>query len=228
MLGAKPRPVIETDGRAIVLDLSAGSSSLELPPAGFDVHSLGAAIDNRMQAANTDFAFGRWGERRGLYTSAQFATEDPLLQRDIHLGIDVFCAAGTPVCAPLPGRVEAIANNARELDYGPVVILAHGEGADAFYTLYGHLDPECLNELAFGDTVEAGDRFTAVGAPPTNGNWPPHLHFQVIRDLLGLGTEFPGVAARKDADRWLSLSPLPADFFPELPSAALDGLDRTG
>jgi 4-aminobutyrate aminotransferase-like enzyme len=44
---------------------------------------------------------------------------------------------------------------------------------------------------------------------PTNGGWPPHVHFQLITDLLGRDGEFPGVAPAVRRDVWLSLSPDP-------------------
>jgi murein DD-endopeptidase MepM/ murein hydrolase activator NlpD len=210
-------PVVETDGRAIVLDLSAGASLCGQPIAGLGVDALSSLIDQTMDDAGTGFAFGRWAEPRELYTSADFAS-DAGEMRTIHLGIDVFCAEGTPVYTPLDGVVEFVANNDRELDYGPVVILRHG----AYFTLYGHLSLDTLDRVRTGQPVAAGEQIAAVGAPPANGNWPPHLHFQQINDLLGLGVDFPGVAARSNLDYWLSLSPSPARFFPDVSATTLE------
>lgn len=215
------RAIIETDGRAIVLDLSSGASLGGKPIAGLDVDSLTALIEAEMRAANTAFAFGRYLEPRELYVSEQFTTGEG--SRTIHLGIDLFCRAGTRICAPLDGQVAHVANNDRDLDYGPMLILEHcGEDGRAFFTLYGHLGTDIFERLSAGQRVTAGEHIATVGAPPGNGNWPPHLHFQLIRDLAGLGTEFPGVAARHDLDRWRVLSPSPAAFFPEMPEADLE------
>ncbi len=139
------------------------------------------------------------------------------------MGIDLFCAAGTPVSAPLDGRVEVLANNARELDYGPMLVLRHeGGDSDGFFTLYGHLGGEVLDNLHPGQVINAGQRLATVGSPPDNGNWPPHLHFQFIVDLKDLGAEFPGVASASEQDYWLGLSPSPAAFFPEYDARQLE------
>ena len=74
-----------------------------------------------------------------------------------------------------------------------------------------------------GQLVRAGQAIATVGAPPGNGNWPPHLHFQLILDLLGLGQNFPGVARASEQSYWLGLSPSPARFFPDMPAGELDG-----
>lgn len=215
-------PVIETDDRAIVLDLSSGARLCGKEIAGLDVSALGELINRTMADAGTAFAFGRWAEPRDLYSNENFATdtEEP---RTVHVGIDLFCAANTSVHAPLDGVVAFVANNARELDYGPMVILRHpADGTDDFYTLYGHLSLDTLDHLSPGQEVAAGEQIAWVGAPPVNGNWPPHLHFQRINDLLGLGVDFPGVARKSDQDYWLGLSPSPADFFPELDAKQLE------
>src|SRR5262249_23334277 len=48
-----------------------------------------------------------------------------------------------------------------------------------------------------------------IGTYPTNGGWPPHVHFQLITDMLGRDGEFPGVAPASRRAVWLSLSPDP-------------------
>ena len=210
-------PIVETDGRAIVLDFSCGARLFGHQIAELSVHELSALIDRSMQEAGTGFAVGRWGEPRELYKSPDFAN-DTSERRTIHMGIDLFCAAGTLVRAPLDGVVEFVANNDREMDYGPMLIVGH----EGFHTLYGHLSLDTLDRVAVGQVVEAGESIASVGAPPANGNWPPHLHFQQINDLKGLGVDFPGVALKSEVEIWLSLSPCPARFFPEVDSAALE------
>jgi 4-aminobutyrate aminotransferase-like enzyme len=126
------------------------------------------------------------------------------------------------VRAPLDGTVHLVAENAAPKDYGPLVILRHEIPADEpFFTLYGHLDAASVAELAPGRTVRAGEAFAAVGAPPRNGDWWPHVHVQIILDLLGLDADFPGVAAPGRRSLWTGLSPdpnlllgIPADRFP--------------
>lgn len=216
-------PVIEVDDRSIVLDLSVGARLQGQEIIGLDVASLGALIDATMRDADTGFAFGKYGEPRELYDNDNFSTSDSSETRTIHLGLDVFCAAGTPVFAPIDGRVEILANNARELDYGPMIVLRHEiPNEDCFYTLYGHLGIDALTRVSVGQDVNAGEQIATVGEPPTNGNWPPHLHFQEISDLLGLGADFPGVALKSQQQYWFGLSPSPSRFFPDMEAASLE------
>lgn len=216
-----PASTVRTDGRAIVLDLSSGSELQGQKIAGLGVAALGNLIDKAMREAGTGFAFGRYGEPRELYSNDDFDEEGEA--RTIHLGIDLFCRAGTPVNAPLDGTVELVANNDRELDYGPMVVIRHDiVDAGTFYTLYGHLSLDTLERVKTGQTVVAGEQIAAIGSPPTNGNWPPHLHMQVIVDMLGRGRNFPGVVTKSQRDYWFGMSPNPAVFFPECDAAHLE------
>lgn len=217
------RAIIKTDGRAIVLDLSTGAQLCGEDIAGREVEELSDLINRTMAEAGTAFSFGRYAEPRGLYSNDNFASGDSREARTIHMGIDLYCVAGTSVFAPLDATVEFVANNARELDYGPLVILRHAaESGGDFFTLYGHLGVDTPERVSQGQTISAGEQIAIVGAPPSNGNWPPHLHFQLIHDLLELGVDFPGVASKSQQDYWLGLSPSPAKFFPECNAASLE------
>jgi murein DD-endopeptidase MepM/ murein hydrolase activator NlpD len=72
-----------------------------------------------------------------------------------------------------------------------------------------------MDALEVGQKLTAGDQIAAVGRPPENGNWPPHLHLQLILDLLDLDADFPGVATTSQQELWCALSPSPACFFQE-------------
>lgn len=218
-----PATIVKTDGRAIVLDLSTGAKLCGEDIAGLDVAELGELIDRTMTSAGTGFAFGRYAEPRELYSSDNFASDASTESRTIHMGIDLFCVADTPVFSPLDAIVAFVANNTNELDYGPMVILSHkAKPANEFFTLYGHLGLDALDNVSEGQRIRAGEQIATVGTPPTNGNWPPHLHFQLINDLLDLGTDFPGVALKSEQDYWLGLSPSPAAYFPECDAATLE------
>src|SRR5207249_8512309 len=112
--------------------------------------------------------------------------------------------------APLDGVVHAFADNAAPLDYGPAIILQHATGAEPFYTLYGHLSRESLDGLRVGQRIARGDRFAAIGTAGVNGGWTPHLHLQLIVDLLDLDCDFPGVCRASERAVWCALSPDPA------------------
>ena len=58
-------------------------------------------------------------------------------------------------------------------------------------------------------TIAPGVPFAEVGPPPENGDWPPHLHFQVIADLQGRRGDFPGVVAPAERAAWAALCPDP-------------------
>ena len=209
----------------LVLDLSAGSAFLGADPRATEPDELERRIAEALRRAKASVAIGRYDEARLLYSSPLFGSnENPVAERrTVHLGLDLFAEAGTEVHAPLDGVVHAFANNTAALDYGPVVILEHRSKAKepAFYTLYGHLSRDSLKKLRVGQRIARGKRFAKLGKTGENGGWAPHLHFQVILDLLGLGTDFPGVVKASEREVWTSLSPdpnlllgIPAKRFP--------------
>ena len=216
-----PATIIRTDGRAIVLDLSSGSQLQGREIAGLEIDALGELIDTTMREADTGFAFGRYGEPRELYSNDDFDEDGEA--RTIHIGIDLFCSADTPVYAPLDGTVELVVNNDRDLDYGPMVVVRHDiVEVGSFCTLYGHLSLDTLERVKAGQRVAAGEQIAAIGSPPTNGNWPPHLHMQLIVDMLGRGRNFPGVVTASQQDYWFGMSPSQAVFFPEFDATRLE------
>ncbi|MFK7886284.1 MAG: aminotransferase class III-fold pyridoxal phosphate-dependent enzyme [Gammaproteobacteria bacterium] len=198
---------------APVLDLGVGSTLLGADPAAGRLEPLTQHINTFMQQHNATAALGRYLEPRMLYQSASFGAQQHACdeRRTVHLGIDVFAAAGSVVAAPLPAVVHRVTRIDLPLDYGPLVILKHQtpEGTD-FYSLYGHLEANSLLHLKEGQTLSAGEHFCRVGAPPENGGWPPHLHLQLIIDDLGLCEAFPGVCSPSDTAALRALSPNPA------------------
>lgn len=209
-------PVVDVDLRhdpVAVFDLSVGSTDIESPESLEDVATWTAAIFERMRAAGARVGIGRYNEARPCYTGSQFVEpgNDGAAQRTIHLGIDLFMPAGAAVFAPLDGVVESVQDNPLPLDYGPTVILRHGvaDGRLTFYTLYGHLSRESLEGLIPNKVVRRGERIGGVGSTDVNGGWPPHLHFQLIGDLLGRSGDFPGVGTASHRAVWLSLCPDP-------------------
>ena len=207
--------VLEADlrtGPLHVFDLSVGSTMLGADPANARLDSLTHVILERMEREGVAIGLGRYNEARLLYTAPQYAHSDTFRgeRRTIHLGLDFFVVPGTAVCAPLDGVVHLLAENTADLDFGPLVILRH-ETADGeeFFTLYGHLTRETLRELTPGQAVAKGDVFAHVGAAHENGGWPPHLHFQLILDLLDRAAEFPGVARASERSIWTGLCPDP-------------------
>jgi murein DD-endopeptidase MepM/ murein hydrolase activator NlpD len=161
-----------------------------------------------IEAGGAHIGVGGYGENRGWYARGeQFTSGDEV--RSIHLGVDIWAPAAARVFAPYAGVIESFKDNALVGDYGPTVILRHELEGEIFFTLYGHLSRESLIDKRVGASVEQGAPIGTLGAPPFNGDWPPHLHFQVILDLLGLVGDYPGVAALRDRERFLALCPDP-------------------
>jgi len=209
---------------SIVFDLSVGSTLLGADPGAAQTSALTETIFAAMKRAGVSVGAGRYDEPRVLYTSPLFgANKSPTDERrTIHLGMDLFVEPGAPLSAPLDGLVHIVANNSTPLDYGPLVVLRHEAGnREEFFTLYGHLSKDSLVNLEVGRRIKRGHAFARVGSSEENGGWAPHLHFQVILDLLDLGADFPGVAYASQRAVWTSLSPdpnlllgIPADRFP--------------
>jgi 4-aminobutyrate aminotransferase-like enzyme/Ser/Thr protein kinase RdoA (MazF antagonist) len=213
-------PVVAGDlhnSAALTFDL--GIDSLELGNLGdhSDVAAFTHKLFDKMSAAGATTGIGKYDEARPIYTSEMFrveGNEGPEF-RTVHLGLDLFQNAGAPVFALLDGTVHALRNNAAPLDYGPTIILSHevDDGRLTFYSLYGHLSADSLDGLRVGMPVEAGTQIAKIGNFPTNGNWPPHLHLQLMTDLLGRDGEFPGVALPSQREIWTSISPDPGVMF---------------
>ncbi len=208
-------PVVDPDlrkGEHVVFDLRAGSSDPVSLADPADLTGLCEAVSERMQAAGARVGIGRYDEARRSYTSERFRPVGSEVEewRTVHLGIDLFMPPGSPVYAPLDGTVHSFADNALALDYGPTIILRHEvEGTGEFFTLYGHLSKESLEGVSDGMRVAKGTRIGTIGDSSVNGQWPTHLHFQIILDLLERFGNFPGVCAPRDRAIWLSLCPDP-------------------
>jgi len=229
--------ILSTDLRtapSVVFDLGVGSTFLGADPNASETGNLSEAIFRKMMSANALVGVGRYNEPRLLYTSPLFGASANLTdeRRTIHLGIDLFAAPGTPIHAPLDGVVHAVAINTAPLDYGPLLILRHatGDGLE-FFTLYGHLAREVFDVLQVGQRIVHGQQFARIGDVHENGGWAPHLHFQIIVDLLERRSDFPGVAHASQRNVWTSLSPdpnvllaIPAERFPRQDPALTETL----
>lgn len=220
-------PILHVDMRdepCIVLDLSIGSPLIHGDARQNAEPFLTPRIWAEMAAAGVEISVGRYDEPRLIYSSSIFETGDGALdpRRTVHLGFDLFAPAGTPVHAPLAGVVHIATYNPAPLDYGGLVILEHHtEEGDRFYTLYGHLSKATLDKVQVGQAISKGEAFATFGAPHENGNWPPHLHLQIITDLLDLGADYLGVVLASQRAVWKAFSPdpnllvgVPAERFP--------------
>lgn len=200
------------DAQVTILDWSVGSTEAGGIDALHDVQSQSHSIFSRLESEGSVAGIGRYDEPRAVYTTRAYSV--PGLHTDgmrtVHLGIDVFMAPGTPLYAPLDGEVVCVTNNAGDKEYGPLVILRHQtDDGTPFYTLYGHNNIYTLSLTRPGQHIRAGEKIAEIGPFPENGNWVPHLHFQIMTSLLGYTDDFPGVADPDVRDIWLSLCPDP-------------------
>lgn len=166
-------------------------------------------VFDELLSGNTFNGIGGYGEDRVIYRHRKHFTADSEKPRSIHLGIDIWADAGEPIYAPLDATVHSFAFNDHYGDYGPTIILAHKLAETTFYTLYGHLSLDSLEGLSQGKSIRAGEHFAQIGPYPENGDWPPHLHFQVISDIGKYRGDFPGVCNESDRDYYLNLCPDP-------------------
>ncbi len=140
-------------------------------------------------------AIGRWGEARLPDVVVDAMDEAPT----VHLGADVFAAAGTPVVAPVGGRLRS--------DPDGVVVEADGfdlrlDGVQA--------------EVPDGAIVTPGDRVGTVATEPPDG-LPPRVHVQVV---LVPGLAAPNRSLPSLAAGWLALCPDPSPLLGLPPDAA--------
>lgn len=168
-------------------------------------------INQTLQSGNALYGIGGYAEHRTVYNrskvfDAVIEGEEP---RRLHLGIDIWGKPNTAVMAPLDGIVHSFAFNNEFGDYGATIILSHLLGDYSFHTLYGHLSLHSIQNLAEGDTFKAGDVFAEFGIPYENGHWPPHLHFQLIKDIKDWSGDYPGVCRFSEKEFWLANSPDP-------------------
>lgn len=184
----------------IAIDLSKENKELQL----FDVSSSKAweiYINNYLEKSDKKVAYGGYLEHRNLYErSAYFSSQKEEEQRNIHLGLDLWCPAETNILAAFDGVVHSFKDNTNFGDYGPTIILEHTLENEKFYTLYGHLSRASLQNIEIGQSIKQGDVIAQLGDAKVNGDYAPHLHFQIIKDLQGKVGDYPGVCSAKDLE----------------------------
>ena len=204
----------------LALDLSPGSLGLSELPGDAGPSQWADVIFGAMGRAGASIGIGGHAEVRRWFDSPAFEVpgNDGTLQRTAHLGLDLFVPGGTPVHAPLDGVVVDVGPEEGDPELGPSVVLEHrmpSEGGEvAFRTVYGHLSAQSVSGITVGDVVSRGEPFATVGEVDENGGWPPHLHFQVVADPLGVETRFPSAVLPRDLEIWRSLCPHPGPLLP--------------
>ncbi len=156
-------------------------------------------IENCLGVNKRKVAYGGYLEKRAIYQrSTHFNQLDPETERNIHLGVDLWIGAGTEVLAVLDAEVHSFRDNTNFGDYGPTIILKHQINNLEFYTLYGHLSRESLKNLRVGQQIKKGETIARLGVASVNGDYAPHLHFQIILDIGNFKGDYPGVCSKQD------------------------------
>jgi peptidoglycan LD-endopeptidase LytH len=189
-----------------VLDFTA--NNIDLTAALLqDTDAFSKYVEYSITKANAKFGIGGYGEDRVLYRRSQLFDGSENNDRSIHLGVDIWGPALTPIHAPLGGIVHSIGNNNNFGDYGATIILQHQIHENIFYTLYGHLSLKSITGISTGRYIASGETFAEFGIAEENGFWPPHLHFQIIEDIKDYTGDYPGVASKADANYYLGNCP---------------------
>ena len=200
------------DGSSMVLDLSVESPLINTMTVQDDTESMSRAIFGKMRQKGAAIGIGCYDEARAIYISDAYRQQGDQMpeMRTIHLGIDLHMVPGSNIRAFYDGKIHSFKYNATRYDYGPTIILSHDTGDGfTFYSLYGHLSLASLENLSVGQEVAAGEIFAEIGDTHVNGGWPPHLHFQIITDMLGEAGNYKGVAPPSQRRVWKALSPDP-------------------
>ncbi|MBT8209566.1 MAG: peptidoglycan DD-metalloendopeptidase family protein [Eudoraea sp.] len=172
-----------------------------------DPVSCEAYIKQFLEEKRARIAYGGYLEVRNLYSDKPAFREGQL--RNIHLGVDFWAPAGTSVITPLDGVVHSFHDNKESGDYGPTIILEHQTVAGTWYTLYGHLSRESLENLENGHLFKAGSVLGTLGTPDINVHYAPHLHFQLIRDIGPYLGDYPGVCSADEVEFYRTNCPNP-------------------
>lgn len=155
-------------------------------------------VENHLEENNAKVAYGGYLEKRNLYRRSETFKDNISEERNIHIGLDLWIKAGTSVLSALDGKIHSFQNNTAFGDYGPTIILQHTIGDVIFFTLYGHLSLESLDGKTEGQLIKQGEKIAELGKPPVNGDYAPHLHFQIIKDMQKKTGDYPGVCSEKE------------------------------
>ncbi|MCP4441791.1 MAG: peptidoglycan DD-metalloendopeptidase family protein [Aureispira sp.] len=166
-------------------------------------------IQNLLTLAHKSYGIGGYNEHRVIYQDKNLFNSTNIEERCIHLGIDIWVAAQTAIYAPLEGKIHSFQDNKGHGNYGPTIILKHQLDDFTFFSLYGHLSKKSLEPCIQNKIIRQGEDFANIGDYPENGNWAPHLHFQLILDMQGLEGDYPGVCSLKDRETMLQNCPNP-------------------
>jgi murein DD-endopeptidase MepM/ murein hydrolase activator NlpD len=201
-----PVTIVDSNGPYAKVDLSVQNRDL---PSAQSAQEFEGFIEDFLLASGAKVAYGGYCEQRSLYKRSDIFNDLTSEERDIHIGLDLWCKAETAVFAALDGHVHSFNYNAGLGNYGPTIILSHKIAEDLFYTLYGHLSVESITDIEIGDFFKSGEKIGTLGDASVNGDYAPHLHFQLIKDIQDNFGDYPGVCSKTDLPFYLKNCPDP-------------------
>lgn len=123
-----------------------------------------------------------------------------------HRGIDISAPKGSPIYAPMAGKIAAFWRDGTVSGYGNSLVLRH---AGTEQTLYAHLD-KFATGLKKGSKISKGQLLGYVGQtqkPRPEMKTAPHLHFEVHKQhILRINENSP---VREDPELWLGRHGVP-------------------
>ena len=202
-----------------------------------DTEIFSAYIDALRKKQNADYLIGGYNELRMIYGRSELfntqktvrSIDGPVTVKDSpvsspdgerfrggklnHAGFISALISGVLLVLPflrfMGGMVHSFAFNDHYGDYGATIVLAHQLDSIPFYTLYGHISLRDINYINEGDYVVRGQEIAHFGDKHENGQWPPHLHFQIIGDMELYDGDYPGVCRYSERKKYLSNCPDP-------------------
>ncbi len=206
-----PTKVIDSSidfSKYVALDLSVTNKELveKKPSNASDFEDY---ISDYLKKNDAEIAFGGYIEGRNLYKRSTIFKNENNPERNIHIGLDLWGKVGTSIVAPLDGKIHSFKNNEGLGDYGPTIILEHEIENEKFYTLYGHLSLESIENLTVGTVFRKGESFATFGDSTINGDYAPHLHFQIINNIENYNGDYPGVCNINDLNFYIENCPDP-------------------
>ncbi len=207
-----PLPVLDASiplQKYIPLDLSVTNPDLQ----DIDISSsdiLERYVNTHLSVHLGMVAYGGYKETRNIYRRSDYFNQDNVeTERNIHLGMDLWLEAGSQIITPLDGTVHSFSNNKNFGDYGPTIILRHRVDDVVFHTLYGHLSLSSIESLREGQLFRQGEPLAQLGEASVNGDYPAHLHFQIIKEIGDWKGDYPGVCSKNDLEFYLPNCPDP-------------------
>lgn len=196
------------DDRLLALDFTAANTDL-IPEIIKDTQKFSKYINQKLASAKAKYGIGGYFEHRTVYARSEHFNSTEGEPRRLHLGVDIWGSAHTPVYAFMDATVHSFAFNNNFGDYGATLILEHQLEEARFFSLYGHLSLKNLEGLSAGKRIFKGVQFCDFGVAEENGFWPPHLHFQLMCEMDGIFGDYPGVAKFSELELWKSKIPDP-------------------